>query len=315
MGRVAYLFPGQGSQEVGMGRAFAAAVPASAEVFAQVDEALSCALSALLEGGPAATLALTEHTQPAVLTASVAALRAARVAGLPAADFVAGHSAGEYAALVAAEVLSLEDAARIVRARGRFMQEAVPVGVGAMAAVLALPAAVVAEICLEIQALRPGEVVVAANINGPDQVVIAGHAGAVQAASERLKAKGARRVVALDVSAPFHSPLMAPVGPRLAQELAGVRFRDPVRPVVTNVEAAPESSGERLRSLLVEQVTAPVRWAQTLARLAAEGCDTFIELGHGTVLSGLARRQVAGARVYAVSDPATLAQAIAGLRA
>jgi [acyl-carrier-protein] S-malonyltransferase len=302
MGRVAYLFPGQGSQTVGMGAAFASSVSACAEVFRRVDEALGFAMSALVATGPAESLALTEHTQPAVLAASVVAWTAAREAGLPPPEAVAGHSLGEYTALVAAGVLSLEDAVRAVRLRGRFMQEAVPVGVGAMAAVLQLAPLVIVDVCREVSAEGDG-VVVAANFNGHDQTVIAGHAVAVSRASERCRAAGARRVVPLDVSAPFHSPLMAPVVERLAPVLQGCGFADAAVPVITNVEAAPERSGARLRALLLEQVTAPVRWTEVVQRLAADGFDTFVELGPGTVLSGIAKRLVPGATVVSIGTP------------
>lgn len=306
MGRVAYLFPGQGSQELGMGRGFAAAVPESAAVFEEADAALGFALSRLVDDGPAETLALTEHTQPAVLTASIAALRAARAAGLAAPEFVAGHSLGEYAALVAADVLSFADAVRAVRSRGRFMQEAVPAGEGGMAAVLALSLAEVRLACADACAELPGRVVAPANVNGPDQVVIAGHRDALARAAEKAKARGARRVIPLDVSAPFHSPLMAPVQPRLANILELLSFRDATVPVVTNVEALPEVSGARLRQLLVEQVTAPVRWSDVVARLVAEGCDTFVELGPGAVLAGLVKRLAPGARILSIGQPRDL---------
>ncbi|MFM2152369.1 MAG: hypothetical protein RL199_804 [Pseudomonadota bacterium] len=302
MGRVAYLFPGQGSQSVGMGAAFAASSLVCAEVFRRVDEALGFAMSAIVSQGPVETLALTEHTQPAVLAASVVAWTAAREAGLPPPDAVAGHSLGEYTALVASGVLSLEDAVRAVRLRGRYMQEAVPVGVGAMAAVLQLAPQAVVDVCREVSAEGDG-VVVAANFNGNEQTVVAGHAGAVTRASERCKAAGARRVVPLDVSAPFHSPLMAPVVGRLTPVLGACVFRDAAVPVVTNVEAAPERSGARLRALLLEQVTAPVRWTEVVQRLAADGFDTFIELGPGTVLSGIAKRLVPGAKVVSIGAP------------
>lgn len=315
MGRVAYLFPGQGSQEVGMGRAFARTCADSADVFARADAALGFSLTGLVETGPAEALALTENTQPAVLVASVAALAAARMAGLPAPSFVAGHSLGEYSALVAAGTLALEDAVCVVRARGRFMQDAVPVGVGAMAAILALDADSVAAACAEATAAVPGEIVVPANFNGPEQVVVAGHAAAVQRAIEGCKARGARRALPLGVSAPFHSPLMEPVVPRLADVLAPVSVRDAVMPLVTNVEAAPETSGARLKSLLLEQVCAPVRWTAIVARLAAEGVDTFVELGPGSVLGGLVKRQVAGAKVVSVSTPEKLDAALAALAA
>lgn len=315
MGRVAYLFPGQGSQEPGMAAALADAFSECADVLARADDALGFALSALMRDGPKETLALTEHTQPAVLTASIAALRAAQAAGLPAPDFVAGHSLGEYSALVCAGVLHLEDAVRAVRLRGRFMQEAVPVGEGAMAAVLGLEPEGVAEACREAEAELPGRVVVAANFNGPGQTVIAGHVDAVRLAGEKCKARKARRAIELPVSAPFHSPLMAPVRPRLAEVLDAIRFEDARLPLVTNVEAAPEVDGARLRSLLVEQVTAPVRWTEVVARLAAEGCDTFIELGPGNALSGMVKRQVTGARLFSVGDPRQLETAGAALAA
>jgi [acyl-carrier-protein] S-malonyltransferase len=315
MGRVAYLFPGQGSQEVGMGVDFAQSSPDAADAFEQADAALDMSLSGLIKSGPAETLALTENTQPAVLVASIAALRAGFRAGLPAPDFVAGHSLGEYSALVAAGVLRLDDAVRAVRLRGRFMQEAVPVGEGAMAAVLALSPILVTQVCAEIQAENPGRIVVAANLNGAEQVVIAGHADAVKLAGERCKERGARRVLPLDVSAPFHSPLMAPVQPRLSEVLNAIRFDDAQVPLVTNVEASPELSGDRLRSLLIEQVTAPVRWTDVVARLAAEGCDTFVELGPGAVLTGLVRRQLPGVKVLSVSHPSKLEAACAALAA
>jgi [acyl-carrier-protein] S-malonyltransferase len=315
MGRVAYLFPGQGSQEIGMGLPFAETSEAAADVFARANEALGFDLTGLIRSGPADALALTENTQPAVLVASIAAYVAGSQGGLPPADYVAGHSLGEYSALVAAGALDLDEAVRVVRARGRFMQEAVPLGQGAMSAVLSLAAEAVALACAEVEAELPGQCVVPANINGAEQVVIAGHTAAVKAAGQRCLARGARRVIELDVSAPFHSPLMKPVVARLAEVLDGVTVRDATLPLVTNVEASPETSGARLRQLLIEQVTAPVRWTDVIARLASEGCDTFIELGPGTVLSGLARRQVPGARVYSVSHPTRLTAVTASLAA
>jgi [acyl-carrier-protein] S-malonyltransferase len=315
MGRVAYLFPGQGSQEVGMGCELAARYPDAAEAFERADDALGFKLSTLVAHGPSEALALTEHTQPAVLVASIAALRAAQQVGLPAPDFVAGHSLGEYSALVAAGVLGFEDAVRAVRLRGRFMQAAVPVGEGAMAAVLALSPIVVTHLCAEIQAENPGRVVVAANLNAPEQVVIAGHADAVKLAGDRCLERGARRVVPLEVSAPFHSPLMRPVQSQLSEVLSAIRFFEAQVPLVTNVEGRPEIGGDRLRALLIEQVVAPVRWTEVLAHLAAEGCDTFIELGPGAVLSGLVRRQLPGSKVLSISHPAKLEAACAALAA
>lgn len=314
MGRTAWIFPGQGSQSPGMGRACAEALPSCAEIFDRADRALETPLSRLIFDGPAAELDLTENTQPAILTTSVAVLQAVKAAGLGPPDFVAGHSLGEYSALVAADVLSLEDAVRAVRLRGRFMQEAVPPGVGAMAAILSLSLEAVEEACAEARS-ELGQVVQPANVNGAAQVVIAGHAEAVRRAGELCKARGARRVLPLPVSAPFHCPLMEPVRPRLSDVLSGLRFRDAAVPVVTNVEAAPEISAERLRELLVEQVTSPVRWTDVVARLAAEGCDTFVEIGPGNVLAGLVRRQLPEAKVLSVSDPAQVESARAVLAA
>lgn len=306
MARVAYLFPGQGSQQLGMGLAFAAASPLAEHVFATVNEALSFDLRGLIAAGPAEALAQTEYTQPAILAASVAAWRVATEAGLPPPDFVAGHSLGEYSALVAAGALQLEDAARLVRMRGRFMQEAVPVGSGAMAAILMLDHARVAEACTQIQAELPGRVVVPANINAVDQVVISGHTDAVRAAGDRCLKFGARRVVLLPVSGPFHSPLMLPAQTRLAEVFRPSSFVDATVPVVTNVDAVPETDGPWLRIGLLRQVVEPVLWSQVVDRLVAEGCDTFIELGPGTVLAGLVRRQARQARVFSISDPASL---------
>lgn len=282
---------------------FDAASPASRAVFARADAALGFPLSGLIAAGPAETLSLTEHTQPAVLVASMAAVEAAREAGLPAPDFVAGHSLGEWTALVAAGALTLEDAVRTVRSRGRFMQEAVPVGEGAMSAVLKLAPEAVETACREIRDQLPGQWVGPSTFNGPEQTVIAGHTQAVAAAGERCKALGARRVTSLGVSAPFHSPLMAPVTPRLAQALSTVELRDAQVPIVTNVSTTPETRSDTLRQLLLEQVTAPVRWTEVVARLAADGVDVFLELGPGNTLAGLVKRQLPGATVFALSSP------------
>jgi [acyl-carrier-protein] S-malonyltransferase len=298
-----------------MGLSFAETSPAAAAVFSAANEALQFDLRGLISQGPAETLALTAHTQPAVLTASIATWSAATEAGLPPADFVAGHSLGEYSALVAAGALSIADAVCIVRARGRFMQEAVPVGHGAMAAVLMLDLAKVSEACSDVCAAHPDWVVVPANINGADQIVIAGHAAAVQEAGAKCLEFGARRVIPLDVSAPFHSPLMAPVRDRLASEMKRAPVRDASIPLVTNVEARPETNGARLRALLLDQVTAPVRWTDVVDRLLQEGCDTFIELGPGAVLTGLVRRQARHVRVISISDPEKLAAARQALAA
>lgn len=315
MGRVAYLFPGQGSQQVGMGLGFAGSDASSQAVFARADAALGFGLSEMIAHGPAEQLALTEYTQPAVLVASIAAFEAARNAGLPAPDFVAGHSLGEWTALVATEALSLEDAVTTVRARGQFMQDAVPLGVGAMSAVLKLAPKLVEAVCEEVRAERPDEWVGVSTFNGPEQTVIAGHTQAVAAAGERCKARGARRVIPLGVSAPFHTPLMEPVASRLEEVLAHATLSDSRLPIVSNANARPETDAQRLRTLLLEQVTAPVRWTQLVATLAKEGVDVFIELGPGAALTGMVRRQLPSANAFAISTPAQLDAALASLAA
>jgi len=307
---LAYIFPGQGSQAPGMGRDLAEAYPEARAVFEEVDAALGFALSDLCFNGPAEELQLTENTQPAILAASVAALRAAEAAGLPRPQFVAGHSLGEYSALVAAGALSLADAVRAVRRRGRYMQEAVPVGAGAMAAVLGSDFATVEAVCREAAA---GEVCAPANVNSPEQIVIAGTAAAVERALPLLKERGARRAVMLKVSAPFHCELMLPAQERLAADLAGVEFRDLSVPLVTNVDAEPLTEGAQARESLVRQVSAPVRWRETVDLLAARGVDTFVEIGPGKVLSGLVRQTARTARCLNVSDPAGLEAALAAL--
>jgi [acyl-carrier-protein] S-malonyltransferase len=303
--KIAFLFPGQGSQQVGMGKALADAYPEARAVFAAADDVLGYPLSRLCFEGPEGELRLTANAQPAILTTSVAALRAleARTALRPA--LVAGHSLGELSALVAAGALRFEDAVRLVHLRGTFMQEAVAPGVGAMAALLGLGRADVEAACQEASAAT-GEVVTPANLNGGGQVVIAGHKGAVERACAAAKARGARRAVPLAVSAPFHSPLMKPAAERLAAELARVSFRSPTVPVVTNVEAAPNPDGERVRDLLVRQVTAPVRWEESVERLAALGVTFAVEVGAGNVLGGLVRRIAPGIEVHGAGLPADI---------
>jgi [acyl-carrier-protein] S-malonyltransferase len=297
--RIAFLFPGQGAQKPGMGQALAEAYPECRELFAAADRALETPLSRVCFEGTEEQLALTETTQPAILTVSVAALRALEARGLrPAA--AAGHSLGEYSAHVAAGTLSFEDAVRSVRLRGRFMQEAVPAGQGAMAAILGLAPARVAEICAEAAGT---EVVGPANMNGPGQVVIAGHAGAVQRASEAARHAGAKRAVPLPVSAPFHCSLMEPAADRLRPVLEGIEFADPRVPVFTNVDAAPVTQGIAAREALLRQVASPVRWHELAEAMVAEGFDTFVELGPGRVLSGLMRRISRDLRVFGVSEP------------
>lgn len=307
---LAFVFPGQGSQKVGMGRALAEALPESARAFTEADAALGVPLSRLCFEGPEDELTLTANTQPAILTASIAAFRALDARGLRP-DWVAGHSLGEWSALVAAGALDLAEAVVAVRKRGQYMQEAVPVGEGAMAAILMLDLAAVEEACREAAA---GQVVVPANINSPGQVVIAGHAAAVERAAERCKARGARRAVRLPVSAPFHTPLMKPAQDRLAGDLAGLSFRAPSVPLVNNVDARPARTAEECRDGLLRQVSAPVRWQQCVEELVRQGVDTFVEVGPGQVLAGLVKKIATGARVLNVEDPASLEAAAAAVR-
>jgi [acyl-carrier-protein] S-malonyltransferase len=306
---IAFVFPGQGSQEAGMGKGLVEAFPESRAAFAEADEALGFEISRLCFEGPEDELKLTANTQPAILATSVAALRPLLARGVRP-DFVAGHSLGEYSALVAAGTLSLADAVRTVRRRGQYMQEAVPAGVGAMAAILGLDLPAVEEACREAAA---GEVVSAANVNSPGQVVIAGHAGAVARASEICKARGAKRAVPLPVSAPFHCALMRPAQDRLAPDLAGLPFPDPSVPLVCNVDAAVVRSGALCRDGLVRQVSGSVRWQESVELLAREGVDTFVEVGPGTVLSGLVRKIAKGVRVLNVESPETLEAVVAAL--
>jgi [acyl-carrier-protein] S-malonyltransferase len=277
-----------------MGHKLAEESAVARDTFAEADEALGEPLSRLCFEGPDDQLVLTQNTQPAILAVSIAAYRVLRSRGLEP-DFVAGHSLGEYSAHVAAGTLSFADALRIVRRRGRFMQEAVPVGVGAMAAVLGLEVAKVEQACRDV---ADGEVVSPANINDPHQVVIAGHAGAVKRAGERAKALGARRVLPLHVSAPFHCALMKPAEDRLAPELRALSATDPRVPVIANVDAEPKADAGSAIEALVRQVSSPVRWEQVVRRLASAGVRTYVEVGPGAVLSGLVHRIHAEATVY-----------------
>jgi [acyl-carrier-protein] S-malonyltransferase len=305
---IAFLFPGQGSQKVGMGRALAETFPICRDTFAEADAALGEPLSRLCFEGPEEQLTLTENTQPAILTVSIAACRLLTAEGVRP-DFVAGHSLGEYSAHVAAGTIRFDDAVRIVRRRGRYMQEAVPVGAGAMAAILGLDAAAVDEACREA---AQGDVVSPANINGAGQVVIAGAADAVARAGERAKVRGAKRVVPLSVSAPFHCALMKPAEARLAPELRALVVQDPRVPVVANVDAAPKRSAGEAIDALIAQVSSPVRWEAVIQRLASEGVTTYVEVGPGTVLSGLVRKIQRGASVVSFGAPDDLA-AVQGL--
>ena len=304
----AFVFPGQGAQTVGMGKALAQAYPAARAVFDAVDDALGEKLSALIWDGSQDDLTLTANAQPALMATSIAALRALEAEGVTvgAAACVAGHSLGEYSALCAAGVLSLQDTARLLRLRGRAMQQAVPVGVGAMAALLGLDFAAAAEVAAEA---AQGQVCEAANDNDPGQVVVSGHREAVERALEIAKARGAKRAILLPVSAPFHCALMQPAADVMAQALADVAFAAPLVPVVANVRAEAVSDPAVLRQLLVEQVTGSVRWRESVLWMAAQGVTEFWEIGAGKALSGMIRRIVTEAECRAVSTPQDVAAA------
>ncbi len=307
----AFLFPGQGSQVVGMGRALADAFPEARAVFDSVDDALQEKLCALCFQGPAEALTLTANTQPAILAVPVAAHAAWR-ARAPAPSYVAGHSLGEYSALVAAGALGLADAARAVRSRGLFMQEAVPAGEGAMAAVLGLDSASVARLCAE---LAEKDVLSPANYNTPEQTVVAGHARAIERAMPRFRDAGAKRVVRLNVSAPFHCALMTPVVPRLRTVLEAVQVNELQVPLVSNVEAQANAERARVVPLLLAQVTAPVRWVESIQAMVAAGVTRMVELGPGRVLSGLVRSTTREVEVLNVEDVASFEKALAAVEA
>jgi [acyl-carrier-protein] S-malonyltransferase len=308
-GAVAFLFPGQGSQEVGMGRALAEASPAAAAVWAEADGTLGFPLSRLCFEGPAEDLALTANTQPAVLTASVAAAAALAERGI-APDLAAGHSLGEYSALVVGGALRFAEAVRLVRRRGEFMQEAVPVGTGAMAALLGVDLGVAEQVCAEA---AQGEVVGVANINSPGQIVIAGHRSAVERAVAGAAARGGKKSVMLPVSAPFHCALMKPAADRLAAELDTVAVSAPRIRIVRNVDAGVTTSADEVKPFLVQQVASPVRWTDCAERLQREGAAAFVEVGPGRVLAGLLKRTLDGVRGHSVEDPASLDKAVTAL--
>ena len=300
---IAFIFPGQGAQKVGMGRALAEAFPICRETFAEADAALGEPLSRTIFDGPEDQLTLTENTQPAILAVSTAAARYLASRGLTPA-LVAGHSLGEYSANVAAGTFAFADALRLVRRRGRFMQEAVPAGEGAMAAILGLDADAVAQACADA---ANGEVVSPANMNGAGQVVIAGSRDAVARAGERARALGARRVIPLAVSAPFHCALMKPAEDRLAPELRAIAAQTPRVPIVANVDAELKRDAPGAIEALVQQVSSPVRWEAVVRRLASEGVTTYVEVGPGTVLSGLVRKIHREATVVNFGSPDDLA--------
>jgi len=307
--RIAFLFPGQGSQAVGMGKELAEKYPVARQTFDEADKALGYKLSQLCFEGPEDQLKLTEITQPAILTASVAAYRVLADQGLHA-GFVAGHSLGEYSAHVAAGTISFADAVRTVRNRGKYMQDAVPVGVGAMAAILGMGLDKVTEVCNDA---AEGEICEPANINSAEQVVISGHKGAVERAAKLASDRGAKRAVLLQVSAPFHCSLMKPAQDRLAPELARVKFQKPSVPVVCNVDAQFIIDGDRGRDALVRQVTGAVKWEQSIRDLIGQGVTTFVEVGPGKVLSGLMRQIDRSKTALNVGDEASLQKAMQGM--
>ena len=298
----AFTFPGQGAQTVGMGRDLADAYAPARAVFEEVDEALGQKLSALIWEGELGDLTLTENAQPALMATSLAAMRAleAEGVGIEAAAYVAGHSLGEYSALAAARALSITDAARLLRTRGRAMQKATPVGVGAMAALLGVDLETAREIAEEA---AEGEVCQAANDNDPGQVVLSGHRGAVERAVDMAKARGAKRAMLLPVSAPFHSALMAPAAEVMEEALAEVKIGAPAVPLVANVRAEAVSDPGEIRRLLVEQVTGAVRWRESVLWMAGEGVMTVVEIGAGKALSGMARRIDKALQTMAVNTP------------
>ncbi len=298
--KTALLFPGQGSQRVGMGRDLFAREPIAKAVYEEADDALGFALSAICFDGPEATLTLTANTQPAILTTSIAVMRVLLARGLTF-DVVAGHSLGEWTALVAAGALSLADAVRLTHLRGTFMQEAVPVGVGSMAALMGLGLDATNEVCK--QASAPGQPVETANLNGGGQIVISGHKAAIDRAIPLAKAAGAKRAVKLSVSAPFHCSMMAPAAERLAEALAAITVRAPSVPVVSNVEARPNLDAGRIKALLVQQVTSPVRWEESIAWMAQDGVVRAYELGSGAVLKGLVKRIAETITVTTIGEP------------
>ncbi|HEU4766410.1 MAG TPA: ACP S-malonyltransferase [Pyrinomonadaceae bacterium] len=308
---IGFLFPGQGSQSPGMGKDLSDNFPAARQVFEEADDALGFSISRLCFEGPAEELQLTENTQPSILAVSIAAFRAFESTGAPAPAFVAGHSLGEYSALVAAGVLDLPDALRTVRARGRYMQEAVPVGTGAMAAVMGGEVEDIQRVCAKASG---NEVCSIANINSPGQLVIAGHATAVDRAIELLKGV-AKKVVKLNVSAPFHCALMKPAQDRLASDLERLTFNEPKFPVVTNVDARITTAPEELRDSLIRQVSAPVRWVESMQLLVQNGVDTVVEVGPGKVLSGLMRKTSRDTKCLNVEDAASLEATSAALAA
>jgi [acyl-carrier-protein] S-malonyltransferase len=303
MSKTAYIFPGQGSQYSGMGKELSENFPVARQIFEEADDALGFKLSSICFGGSDEELRLTANTQPAILTASIAVLRVAEQETGLKADYLAGHSLGEYSALVCSGALAFADAVKTVRARGTFMQEAVPVGSGSMAAMLSIEKDVLEDVCREAS---EGDVVAPANFNSPGQIVIAGSTAAVARAIEIAKGRGFRKAMLLPVSAPFHCALMKPAADRLAVVLDAVSINDMLLPVVANADAAPNQERERVKPLLVTQVCAPVLWEQSVTAMADLGCTRFVEIGPGKVLSGLVKRISKDVATANLEDLATL---------
>ena len=307
---LAYIFPGQGSQNPGMGKDLFDNFPEATRLFEELNDALHFSVSQLCFAGSAEDLQLTENTQPAIFSVSAAALRTMEATGFPQPDFVAGHSLGEYSALFAARSLAAANAVQTVRSRGRYMQEAVPLGTGAMAAVIGADLKEIEKACAEAE---QGQICAPANINSGSQVVIAGNTEAVDRASELLRSGSAKRVIKLNVSAPFHSALMMPAQERLASDLDEIEFGDLTVPLVTNVDAAIIRRGPAARDALVRQVSSPVRWLESMELLIREGVDTFVEVGPGKVLTGLMRQISREVKCFNVEDAASLKSAAANL--
>ena len=309
MSKVAFVFPGQGSQTVGMCKAFYDEYAVARQVFEEADEALGFSITKMCFEGPESDLRLTYNTQPAILTASTACAAVLKEKGISC-DVAAGHSLGEYSALVNTGALAFADAVRIVRKRGQFMQEAVPVGEGSMAAVLGLESDKIVEVCQAVET-EGGEAVQAVNFNCPGQVEIAGAVNAVNKAVEALKAAGAKRAVLLPVSAPFHSSLMQPASERLAEVLAPIEIKDITIPVVANVTAKEVTSGAEIKELLVKQAAMPVLWETSVRNMVADGVDTFVEVGPGKVLTGFTKKIAKGLPALNIEDPASLEKVLA----
>lgn len=311
MSKIAFVFPGQGSQIVGMCKEFYDAYPVAKRFFEEADEALGFSLSRLCFEGPEEELRLTANTQPAILTASIACAAVLKEHGVSC-DVAAGHSLGEYSALVNNGAMKFADAVRVVQKRGQFMQEAVPVGEGTMAAILGMESEKIVEICHQVQ-VETGEVVQAVNFNCPGQVVIAGTVGAIDKALVALKAAGAKRAILLPVSAPFHSSLMKPASMRLARVLAPIEIKDITVPVVANVTAAEVTSGSKIKDLLIKQAAMPVLWETSVRNMVDNGVDTFIEVGPGKVLTGFTKKIAKGLPALNVEGPASLEKTLAAL--